>query len=353
MLDATTMQGFKSAAKNLKKTLLDFDTEISQSSSLNILAKTLGVKNYNTISPVLIDKSNQIKSVMKTLAEIKEDVKKTTANFRQNPYVENIVDDYNIRYREYRDENNYFLTFNDSKESRYDEFPDLGIVIEKSYFGAIPSQKKERLFVPLKLDENGIAIYPKEEEFSSLLSDMSPVETKLHEVEVNALFKMKNSTEFSSVELTIESTLNTKIICIIDSTTTKLMIEHKNIRYIGYDDNTAKIKELANKLGLSEKHPIQKCDSVLQEASEKGFFYEEYSDNEVSEMMIQWMMENVKQGSHDAIGKFKAMALSGRGKLDIDNEIFQSFFNTYSDKIKKSKSIKLKFLCDEVEMKSI
>ena len=117
MLNTTTMHGFKAAAKNLKKSLLRYETEVSLSSAKNILAQALGVKNYNTISVEVKKLEAQQTSLNRKIEGVVELTNSLPDAFKSRDFetaifsMQNVIDKLNRSYRHYRDENNCFLYF--------------------------------------------------------------------------------------------------------------------------------------------------------------------------------------------------------------------------------------------------
>lgn len=56
-------KAFKQATKNLNKELTTLGFELSHGATLNLMARTLGFKDYNTIKPILVAEENAKKKV--------------------------------------------------------------------------------------------------------------------------------------------------------------------------------------------------------------------------------------------------------------------------------------------------
>ena len=76
-------KAFKQATKNLNKELTTLGFELSHGATLNLMARTLGFKDYNTIKPILVAEENAKKKVEK---ERNDELERLHEIKRKNPH---------------------------------------------------------------------------------------------------------------------------------------------------------------------------------------------------------------------------------------------------------------------------
>ena len=156
MLNTTTIQGFKSAAKNLRKILTEYDSKISHTSSLETLSKILGVKNYNIIKNELVENDNTLNKLSKSIKEMQEMIKISDDKLSllsQKVYgIEYTIQDLNDEYREMRDENNFYLCFSIENKT----VSNCTIKVEKKWSGNVKNIRKDKGFYWVNATISGV-----------------------------------------------------------------------------------------------------------------------------------------------------------------------------------------------------